>query len=314
MSDDKFAHIGEAEQTRAVDALKKHLNPKDEMQFFDPYLSVVSPPARHPRMSGGYKLWPLEEPETPADVRLMTIGNSTSLWPYYPWSLELGELLTTDQRSIEVWHGAGKGNTSSQELMRVLRDAPVIKPDLIVSLSGICDIGYLLNDAKHPHLHKYARRVLDFAVDAGVVTRNLFFGPADDASPAQVWCRNQRFARVLADEQGVRLMTFLQPVQGYGSYTQTDEEKALFAQKAKVVLRAAEKPYGECVTEFYTEVKAIMAARPADFDHVIDFTEAFADCTEAYKDHRHQSPKGVTHLAKKMHSIVDQAINERRDR
>lgn len=305
-------HIGDAEATKAVEALAIHLNPKDEMQFFDPYLSVVSPPARHPRMDGGYKLWPEEAPEREPDLRLMTIGNSTSLWPAYPWSSELGAMLTSDQRLVEVYHGAGKGSSSSQELMRVLRDAPAIKPNMIVGLSGICDIGYLLNDPKHPHLHKYANRVYQFAKDAGLVTRNLFFGPEDSASPAEVWCRNQRFARVLADEMGINIITFLQPVQGYGPYQQTAEEKALFDSKAKAVLRGTGKTYGESVTEFYTEVLDIVSARPKAYDHIVDFTAALEDCPGAYKDHRHQTPKGVTHLAKKMLPIVEKKLAEGR--
>jgi hypothetical protein len=307
MKQDPIDPLSEEQKARAADALERHLNLSDELQYFDPQLSAVGPPVRHPRISGGYKLWPEDAPMRAPDITLMTIGNSTSLWPAYPWSRELVEMLPSDLL-VELWHGAGKGNTSSQELMRVLRDAPVIKPDIIVSLSGICDIGYLLNSSTHPFLHKYTRRVLDFALEAGVVTRKLIYGPPDTSSPAQVWCRNQRFARVLADEMGVRLITVLQPVQGIGQYPQTAAEKSFYESKAKVILRAANMTYGECVDDFYAEAGRIMAARPDAFDHVVDLTNAFDDCPGAYRDHRHQTPLGVTHLAKKILPHVEQAI------
>lgn len=300
--------LTDAQKTRVLDAFEKHLNPKDELQYFDPQLSAIGPPTRNPRSTGGYKLWPDEAPTRKPDLTLMTIGNSTSLWPAYAWSQTLAEMLTKPDYLVDLWHGAGKGNTSSQELMRVLRDAPAIKPDVIVAYSGICDIGFLLNAPGHPFLHKYTRKVLDFAQEAGIITRSLFYGPPDKSTPAEVWCRNQRFARVLADEMGIALITILQPVQGYGAYPQTPEEKDFYESKAKVVLRAADKTYGECVQDFYTQVKAIIADRPEAFSHVKDFTGVFDNCPGAYRDHRHQTPLGSTHLAKTILPLVEQAV------
>lgn len=293
----------EAEAARlaanAGEAFLRYYAPKDEIQFFDPYLSVIGPPGRHGRVVGGYKLLPEEAPEGPVR-RILSMGNSTSLLPYYPWAELLEEGLNEAGYGVEFWHGAGKGNTSSQELMRVVRDAPVIRPELIVSLSGICDIGYLLNAPQHPHLHKYARRIYNFARDSEMVTRSMVYGPPDEASPGAVWLRNQRMIRILADGLGIRALCFLQPVQGFGPYPQSEEERAVYAKKSKVVLAGADKPYGECVTEFYEEVRAGIAAEPAAFDHVVDLTGVFADCPGAYKDHRHQTEKGVAHLAARM--------------
>ncbi|MEP2683866.1 MAG: hypothetical protein ABJP44_19610 [Sulfitobacter sp.] len=308
MTDTEDGPFNTEQKNRVLEAFERHFNPKDELQYFDPYLSAIGPPTRNPRTTGGYKLWPDEAHPRKPDVTLMTIGNSTSLWPAYPWSLELAQSLSGPDYLVELWHGAGKGNTSSQELMRVLRDAPVIKPDLIISLSGICDIGYLLNAPTHPYLHKYTRKVLDFALEAGIVTRKLVYGPPDSSSPAEVWCRNQRFARLLADELGIKLLTLLQPVQGYGNYPQSAAEKEFYESKAKVVLRGVNKTYGEAVQDFYTEVKSIIAARPEAYSHVVDITDVFDDCPGAYRDHRHQTPLGSTHLAQKILPFARQVI------
>lgn len=280
----------------------------DDIGLYDPYLSAVSPKGAHPHFRGGYKIWPNGARVQQADVRLMCIGNSTSLWPDAAWSLELAKLLTTPDRIVAVYNGAGKGNTSSQEVVRVLRDAPVIQPDIIVALSGICDVGYLLNAKGYPFRHKYTRRAMDSLVETGVV-QDVTYGLPDDSSPAQIWCRNQRMARALAHENGSEIISILQAVQGYGRYPQTEDEKAFFAQKAAVVLKAADKPYGECVVEFYTQVKEIIAADPAAYTHVVDFTDVFADCPGAYRDHRHQSERGVTHLAQKILPYVQARLD-----
>ena len=280
----------------------------DPIGLYDPYLSAVSPKGEHAHFSGGYKIWPNGARVAAADVRLMCIGNSTSLWPDAAWSLELGKMLTTPDQIVAIYNGAGKGNTSSQEVLRVLRDAPVINPDLIISLSGICDIGYLLNAKGYPFRHKYTRRAMDYLKENDIIS-DVVFGMPDPSLPAQVWCRNQRMARVLAHDQGSDILTILQPVQGYGNYPQTDEEKAFYESKAKVVLKAADKPYGDCVMDFYTSVKEIIAADPETYDHVLDLTGAFDDCPGAYRDHRHQTPDGVTHLATKILPYVQARLD-----
>ena len=280
----------------------------DHISLYDPYLSFVGPKGDHAHFSGGYKIWPNGARVAIADVRLMCIGNSTSLWPASAWSLELAKMLTTPDKIVAIYNGAGKGSTSSQEVLRVLRDAPVIKPDVIISLSGICDIGYLLNSKGYPFRHKYTRRAMDSLKENGVVD-DVVFGLPDPALPAQVWCRNQRMARVLAQDQGSEMLTILQPVQGYGNYPQTEAEKEFYAGKAKVVLKAMDKPYGECVTDFYTGVKEIIAADPDRYDHVLDLTDAFDDCPGAYRDHRHQTPEGVTHLATKILPYVQSRLD-----
>lgn len=281
---------------------------KDSVGLYDPLLAAIGPKGKHPHFRGGYKIWPDADRVNTAKWRLMCIGNSTSLWPDAAWSLELGKLLLAADHSVSIFNGAGKGNSSSQEVMRVLRDVSGIKPDIIVSLSGICDIGYLLNGKGMPFRHKYTRRVLDGAKSAGLIS-DVVYGYPNELSPAEVWCLNQRLAKAAAEVQGVPLVTFLQAVQGYGTYSQSPEEVAFYATKSPVILKAADKPYGECVIEFYTEVKQIMAATPKTYAHVVDFTEVFADCPGAYRDHRHQSPKGVLHLSQKMMPIVVGALS-----
>jgi hypothetical protein len=285
---------------------------KDKIGLYDPLMGSVSPVARWPNAVGGYKVWPEDKAASDAaDLRIMSMGNSTSLWPSAAWSMELGEMiqsdLAPDNRSVAIYNGAGKGSTSSQEVMRVMRDAPGIAPSMIVSLSGICDIGYLISAANQPFAHKYTRRVMDFVREDDIVS-DIVFGYPDSTSPAAVWCRNQRMIGALARELNVPILTFLQPVQGFGVYPQTQEEIDFLAKKGQVILSATKEPYIEAVTEFYTQVLEIIRSNPSSFSHVIDFTDVFADCPGAYRDHRHQAPKGVTHLATKMHPIVSNLI------
>ena len=270
---------------------------------FDPLLGQVNARAAHPHYKGGYKIWPGVTDAARAKFKIMTIGNSTSLWPSYPWSLFLGQNLADKGYSVAIYNGAGKGHSSSQEVIRVVRDAPAIKPDLIVALSGICDIGYLVNAKGYPFLHKYSRDLTDLVKATGfAATTNP--GYPDPATPAEVWCRNQRLAGVLAAELGINYLTILQPVMGYGKYTRSSGEDAMFRQKAAVVLKSYDRPYGEAVSAFYDEVFERMAAEPKRYAHVVSMVDVFDGQKEVYKDHRHLTELGCRNLADAIEKVV----------
>lgn len=283
------------------------LKETDPIGTFDPLLAAVNPKGSYSFYRGGYLLWPNPRKVEAATIRIMTIGNSTSLWPDSDWSRQLGEMLVAEGYNLGIYHGAGKGNTSSQDVLRVVRDAAAIQPDLIISLSGICDIGYLLNSRGYPFAHKYVRRALGYIKDYKFANETVY-GYPDSASPAEVWCRNQRIASCVAQTLGSSYLVFLQPIMGFGNYKMSPEESSLYTQKSAVVLQAINKPYGECIGSFYTEVRQIINADPQCHRNIVDFSDVFAEFNGAYRDHRHQSPAGVAHLAQQMFSLINQRL------
>ncbi|MBO3761555.1 SGNH/GDSL hydrolase family protein [Ciceribacter sp. L1K22] len=282
---------------------------EDPIGTYDPLLGNDGPRAGHPYYRGGYKIWPGAEEVANAVFRILCIGNSTSLWPASAWSLELGKKLRRYGHSVAIYNGAGKGHSSSQELLRVIRDAPAIKPDLIISLSGICDIGYLVNAKGYPFLHKYSRKAMEYLKRSDIVS-DISHGYPDSAGPAEVWCRNQRLANVVSAELGIKHIVLLQPVQGIGSYPATAEELEFLDQKSRVVLRAADVPYITAVRDFYAEVRDIMAREPEKYKHIVDFTSIFDNVPGAYRDHRHQSQLGVEHIATQVEKLISPILSE----
>ncbi len=270
---------------------------------FDPLLGQINAKASHPHFKGGYKIWPSVPDAAKSKFRIMAIGNSTSLWPSYPWSLFLGENLAGAGYSVSIYNGAGKGHSSSQEVIRVIRDAPALKPHLIVALSGICDIGYLVNAKGYPFLHKYSRELTELVKTSGFAATTSA-GYPDPAGPAEVWCRNQRFARVLSAELNINYLTLLQPVMGYGKYERSPEEDKMFRQKAGVVLKSFDRPYGEAVKSFYDDVFQRMTAEPERYAHVVSLVDVFDGCTDVYKDHRHLTENGCRIIASAIEKIV----------
>lgn len=265
--------------------------------YYDPLLAQVSGRGRWQNyIDGGFKLWPLA---TSLDCRprILLLGNSSSMWPEYPFAIQAGELLARRGMDVHVINGSARGHTSSQELLRVVRDATALRPNIIFSLSGICDLGYLQYSNPHnPFFHKDGRLVAA-AVRAAGLAKHVSAGVHEDQSPAQMWCRNNRMARILAEDMGAIYISGLQPVLGYGRYNMTEQDRELFQSKRNVVLSLNQKTYGDSVQEFYDEVKAIVASDPRRHSHVWDLTDVYDGAVGAYTDHRHPSAAGCSMIA-----------------
>ena len=129
---------------------------------YDPILGY----AKMDNDMAGYGLWPTNSRLTEKTLKVMVMGGSTSTWPLTTWSKLLCEKIKSRGRDCVIFNGAVEGYFSGQELLKVIRDAPAIKPDIVISLSGINDLGHLHNIHNLPMLHKYQAYVAD-VVTAG---------------------------------------------------------------------------------------------------------------------------------------------------
>lgn len=99
-----------------------------------------------------------EKAEPP--LRLLSLGGSTTSWRYREgslWARDLANLVSERTgRQVQLFNGGVRGYSSSQELIKLVRDAHSIAPDLVVSLSGINDIGTRYSQPKFPFAHPFA--------------------------------------------------------------------------------------------------------------------------------------------------------------
>jgi hypothetical protein len=74
---------------------------------------------------------------------ILTLGGSTTdgIRRGHSWPEELSKLMTADGNSGTVVNGGTGGYSSNQELLKLIRDGLEFKPDIVISYSGINDMG-----------------------------------------------------------------------------------------------------------------------------------------------------------------------------
>ena len=157
-------------------------------------------------------------------IRIVTLGGSTSdpyqvnikSWPEY-----LFEQLIDMGINAEVYAGGVGSYTVAQELLKMIRDGIALKPDVVISYSGINDATTLpdLNLPEHPFIRPYIPGMFQYLLDHDKVSshiftvhpKNLSLGIRDCESKAEFWIRCQRMIHAVCKEFDIEFYSFLQP-------------------------------------------------------------------------------------------------------
>ncbi|SHJ69965.1 hypothetical protein SAMN02745194_03158 [Roseomonas rosea] len=281
----------DAEPTAEETALPSLWKPDRALQngFYDP-LAIQIP--RTPKGYGsheGFVVWPKAEAEREGP-RVMLLGNSSSIWPGHIWGIHAAQALKEQGLPITVLNGAVRAHSSAQELMRVIRDVPAIRPDAVVALSGICDAAGIVMRSDYPFAHRYGDALAKAVIDAGLA-KGISFGAKDPRSWGRFWLDNHRFAAMICEDLDIPYKAILQPVLGVGAYQPTAEEQAIIDSKANKMLRTGLR-YLAGLREFYGEVQEALRSEPRRYGHVVDLSDCLVGETGCFGDHRHLNTKG----------------------
>lgn len=267
-------------------------------------------------------------------IRIITLGGSTTD-PGHPrnWPKQLQEILDSTGNRAQVFNGGVSGYSTNQELLKLIRDCLHFDPDIIISLNGVNDLGFVHSNPKHPMVNPYQERLFKYLMgwDGGdswllpntvyiikrlvskAITRHvksgnksttdyhrvtgINYGPEIEMSPHQQWERNIRIMHSITKELRIDYLCFLQPILGFGSYTPTDKENETLSTLIK-----DKKKYNEQILAFYSNTKE----RCNQISYCYDLTDIFAEESGLFDDPRHPNAKGYYIIAK---SIYDELRN-----
>lgn len=231
-------------------------------------------------------------------LRIIALGGSTTT-PHFErcWPKQLHELLIGRGIAALVFNGGVSGYSSSQELLKLTRDAPALAPDIIVSYSGINDVGFLHSSRKHPMIHRYVEQVLADLLMRNTPTKSrkgsvteLSLGVPQNDEPADVWIRNARMMGAIASVIGAEYLCFLQPTLGVGHYQLNEqEEEMLFAYNT-----ARRGKYLTELSSFYKHASSLLGPGTP----VLDLQDGFARHEGVYFDCRHPNADGYGVVAR----------------
>jgi hypothetical protein len=249
----------------------------------------------------GIQLWPQQRKWCEADMRILVLGGSTTMWPTEnlasinhllgEWAKFLGELIEAQGHKPLIFNAAACGYSSDQELLHLLRDGPGLQPNLVISMSGVNDINFMHSAYPYPLTHQYQINISK-AIASGSDNIEYSFGVPWKCKDYERWIRNIRLCRLIALELGATYLACLQPVLGFGASMPTTTEEQYFLEKAKNHAIDGTKSYIESIDQFYNNIIDIIHAKPEYQKYVLDLTNIFLDAESVWADHRHPSKLG----------------------
>lgn len=154
--------------------------------------------------------------EAESDYKMVVLGGSTTdgaAFAFKSWSELLYEKM--NNRNLTIYNGGVFGYKSAHELLKLVRDAINLKPNMIISYSGEYPFsaGYTLQ------IFDFARRNLEDAFDENScrVQTNLkndfvVQGIKTEEDSFGTWLRNERCMYAICKEFNIEFYGFCQPI------------------------------------------------------------------------------------------------------
>ncbi len=145
--------------------------------------------------------WRVYGAEENVGVKIVVLGGSTSSEVYMPenWISKLYYKLSADNIKTIIYNGAHTGNDIVIELLRILRDAYVLQPQIVISMSGVNNLLY----------KSYENQ---FCVERFVDVRNKNKNAGKNETLYSFWNRNVKVMRCITNFYGAQFFSFLQPM------------------------------------------------------------------------------------------------------
>lgn len=145
------------------------------------------------------------------DVRIVVLGGSTStegvLRPA-SWVKQLHQKLISKNLSVTIFDCAGPDEDAFQELLRFIRDGVHLKPQCVISMSGVNNaIHRIRNVENKANLNHMVQWYNTLAPDAPYVC-----GIPIRESAFTYWIRMQKIIKSVVEQSGGRYYCFLQPI------------------------------------------------------------------------------------------------------
>lgn len=157
---------------------------------------------------GGKPGWKVYGTESDGCIKIMVLGGSTSSEIFYSenWVSKLFYKLKKEGIPIVIYNGAHPGDDIVTELLRLLRDAHVLMPDFVISMSGVnnTEEKKSVNQFNETRLIEWVRKFSS--------KKEYCSGISSNESLYSFWYRNQKLLRIISEFYGAAFLGFLQPM------------------------------------------------------------------------------------------------------
>lgn len=214
-------------------------------------------------------------------TKILVLGGSTSSEVLHPenWVSKFYYKLRRNHFEVTVYNGAHVCNDITTEILRLLRDGSVLRPHIVISMSGVNNLR-CKKSTNQFHEERVVGWVHTLSAD-GKFCSGLY----NEESLYSFWHRNLRLLRLIAEFYGVEFFGFLQPI----NITMKDMtlwEQGIYEEE-KNVTGAKDFAEGANAGEDYYNLMSL-------FEHQ----------NEMYFDMCHYTDKGNEILAEKVYETI----------
>lgn len=214
---------------------------------------------------------------------VFTLGGSTtdpSTGNLISWSEYLYRDLSKLFNNVLVVCAGVNTQVVSQELLKLIRDAYLFEPDMVISYSGVNDFSEYYHDEVTPFVLNYSKRIVKKAIDKrimkgsdvlqGGTLKEYSWGleSSEPISRASHWVRCEHIMKSICDGFNVDFLGILQPQ----DFMRKDDEKVIMRNK------------------YYPE--AIQQVKEMNEPWLLDFTDIFLDKKNIFYDNCHVYEEG----------------------
>lgn len=232
-----------------------------------------------------------------AECTIAILGGSTSDPCAYPWK-SWGELLyekgCSEEKKLAVVVGAVCGYSSSEELLKLIRDMLPLKPDIVVSYSGVNDRGTIQS-----YINSYQKKLYEHLASQqqkGVYglgeADSVCWGVTERIESWQKWVRNQQMMYHLTKMTGIRYIAFLQPTVISKKRGKRDEELYLYIGEDEISDKI----------QYYKKVRQLIDC--GELEYVVDASGWFDDIDGLFYDYCHVFEEGNQLIAERIYRHI----------
>lgn len=227
------------------------------------------------------------------NLTIVTLGGSTSdsiAYPWKSWSEILQEKLSElyKEKNVIVYSAGVCAYNSSLELIKLERDMIRLKPDLVISYSGLND-SVIRNDLWTTSYQKNIFNRLGikekFNIAGGSTQSGLSVGLETDDTPVKFYLNNMRLMHAICNEFGVKFYGFLQAMMGEETYKMKDDEAEMIENSMDTVFYSTKN----FLDEAKREIK--------HYEYMFDLSTIFNIDEKVYIDTEHVNELGNNIIA-----------------
>jgi hypothetical protein len=235
--------------------------------------------------------------------RIVTLGGYTTpeqVNSHLSWADRLYEQL---EKKVQIFNGCTDGYTSAQEMTMLIRDAILLRPRLVICLSGFYNFAYkagFVKEKKYAGILKmypftnlgqiafYDKITSHF----GLGNDKVYYGEENHAPAWKSWIEHEDIIHCLCEEFGIQHITLLQPCAFSGKYHRSQQEDIMLTE-AFGITGTELAAYAVGFQEHYGRIAEAARAR----SYIIDISSLFDGDLEVYLDAFHVHERYINKIA-----------------